>query len=95
MLSKNTCSKISKEGIRPKWYIKTAIVILGVGLRIKAEEAFGLVTAVMFHGLCAILVTYLIFEHWYIMLQEGILSSPESGLHPLHQEFPFVVFQLQ
>jgi uncharacterized membrane protein YadS len=49
------------EAIRPEWYIKTAIVILGAGLGVKAAEALGLASAVMFRGLCAIVEAYLIY----------------------------------
>ena len=50
-----------KEAARPEWYIKTAIVILGAGLGVKAVSAMGLATAVMFRGLCAIIEAYLIY----------------------------------
>lgn len=50
-----------KEGVRPELYIKTAIVILGGFLGITAAEKLGLATAVMFSGLCAIVVAYLIY----------------------------------
>jgi uncharacterized membrane protein YadS len=50
-----------KEAVRPEWYIKTAIVILGGFLGVTAAEKLGLATAVMFLGLCAIVNAYLIF----------------------------------
>jgi len=50
-----------KEAIRPELYIKTAIVILGGFLGVTAAEQLGLATAVMFSGLCAIIVAYLIY----------------------------------
>ena len=50
-----------KEAARPEWYIKTAIVILGAGIGVKAVGAMGLATAVMFRGLCAIVEAYLIY----------------------------------
>jgi uncharacterized membrane protein YadS len=50
-----------KEATRPEWYIKTAIVILGAGLGVKAVAAMGLASAVMFRGLCAIIEAYLIY----------------------------------
>ncbi len=50
-----------EEAIRPEWYIKTAIVILGAGLGVRGAEAMGLASAVMFSGLCAIIGAYLIF----------------------------------
>jgi uncharacterized membrane protein YadS len=50
-----------KTAIRPEWYIKTAIVILGGYLGINAVEQWGLAKAVMFRGLCAIVEAYLIY----------------------------------
>lgn len=50
-----------KEAIRPEWYIKTAIVLLGASLGVKSAEALGLASAVMFRGLCAIVEAYLIY----------------------------------
>jgi len=50
-----------KTAIRPEWYIKTAIVILGGYLGIAAVEQWGLAQAVMFRGLCAIVEAYLIY----------------------------------
>jgi uncharacterized membrane protein YadS len=54
-------SKVMHEAIRPELYIKIAIVILGAGLGVKAAEALGLASAVMFRGLCAIVEAYLIY----------------------------------
>jgi uncharacterized membrane protein YadS len=51
----------TKEAIRPEWYIKTAIVILGGFLGVTAAERLGLATAVMFRGLCAIIEAYLVY----------------------------------
>jgi uncharacterized membrane protein YadS len=50
-----------KEATRPEWYIKAAIVILGAGIGVKAAEATGLASAVMFRGFCAIVEAYLIY----------------------------------
>jgi uncharacterized membrane protein YadS len=50
-----------KEAARSEWYIKTAIVILGAALGIKAAGAAGLVSAIMFRGLAAIVEAYLIY----------------------------------
>ena len=50
-----------REAVRPEWYIKTAIVLLGAGLGLKSAEALGLASAVMFRGLCAIVEAYLIY----------------------------------
>ncbi len=54
-------SRALNEAIRPEWYIKTAIVILGGFLGITAVEKLSLATAVMFRGLCAIIEAYLIY----------------------------------
>jgi uncharacterized membrane protein YadS len=51
----------TKDAIRPEWYIKTAIVILGGFLGVTAAERLGLATTVMFRGLCAIVEAYLIY----------------------------------
>ena len=50
-----------KEAARPELYIKTAIVILGSGLGLKAAQSFGLATNIMFRGFCAIVEAYLIY----------------------------------
>ena len=50
-----------KEAARPELYIKTAIVIMGATLGLKAAESMGLASAVMFLGLCSIVVAYLIY----------------------------------
>ena len=50
-----------KEATRPEWYIKTAIVMLGAVLGVKAASSTGLATAVLFRGLCAIVEAYLIY----------------------------------
>jgi len=49
------------EAVRPEMYIKTAVVILGGFLGVVAAERLALATAVMFLGLCAIIVAYLIY----------------------------------
>jgi uncharacterized membrane protein YadS len=50
-----------KEAVRPELYIKTAIVLLGGFLGVTAAEKLGLATSLMFIGLAAIIVAYLIF----------------------------------
>jgi uncharacterized membrane protein YadS len=50
-----------KEAIRPELYVKTAVVILGGFLGITAAEKLSLATSLMFLGLAAIIVAYLIF----------------------------------
>jgi uncharacterized membrane protein YadS len=46
---------------RPELFIKTAIVMLGASLGVKAASATGLVSAIMFRGLAAIVEAYLIY----------------------------------
>ena len=50
-----------KEAARPELYIKTAIVIMGAALGVKAAESFTLASNIMFRGLCAIIEAYLIY----------------------------------
>jgi uncharacterized membrane protein YadS len=50
-----------KEAARPEWFIKTAVVILGASLGVKAAGASGLVSIIMFRGLAAIIEAYLIY----------------------------------
>ncbi len=50
-----------KEAVRPEWYIKTAIVILGGFLGVIAAEKLSLATSLMFRGLAAIIEAYLIY----------------------------------
>ncbi len=50
-----------KEAIRPELYVKTAIVLLGGFLGVTAAEKLSLATSLMFLGLAAIIVAYLIF----------------------------------
>lgn len=54
-------SAFLKDVIRPELYIKIGIVLMGALLGVKAAESFGLATAVMFRGLCAIIEAYLIY----------------------------------
>ncbi len=50
-----------KEAARPEWFIKTAIVILGASLGIKAAGATRLIETILFRGLAAIVEAYLIY----------------------------------
>jgi uncharacterized membrane protein YadS len=49
------------EATRPEWFIKTAIVVMGGALGIKAAQATGLTSAILFRGSCAIVEAYLIY----------------------------------
>jgi len=50
-----------REAARPELYIKTAIVIMGALLGLKAAQSFSLASNIMFRGLCAIVEAYLIY----------------------------------
>ena len=50
-----------KDACRPELYVKTAIVILGATVGVKAAEQLGLASSVMFRGVCAIIEAYLIY----------------------------------
>jgi len=50
-----------KEAVRPEWYIKTAIVILGGFLGVTAASQPILAKSVMFRGFAAIVEAYLIY----------------------------------
>ena len=52
---------IIEPSTRPELFIKTAIVIMGAALGVKAAESLGLASSVMFLGLCAIIIAYLIY----------------------------------
>jgi uncharacterized membrane protein YadS len=54
-------ANLMKEAARPELYIKTAIVIMGSALGLKAAESFSLATNIMFRGFCAIVEAYLIY----------------------------------
>jgi uncharacterized membrane protein YadS len=50
-----------KEAVRPELYIKTGIGLMGALLGLKSAQAFGLASAVLFRGFCAIIEAYLIY----------------------------------
>lgn len=54
-------AKFMGEALKPEFYIKTAIGLMGALLGLKSAQAFGLASAVLFRGLCAIIEAYLIY----------------------------------
>jgi uncharacterized membrane protein YadS len=72
-----------KEAARSEWYIKTAIVILGAGLGVKAVGAMGLATSVMFRGLCAIIEAYLIYWALVYLLARKYFKFSREWAAPL------------
>ena len=72
-----------KPAARPEWFIKTAIVILGAGLGVKAAGASGLVTAIMFRGLAAIIEAYLIYWALVYLLARSVFRFSREWAAPL------------
>jgi uncharacterized membrane protein YadS len=72
-----------KEATRPELYIKTAIVIMGGTLGLKAAESFGLASAVMFRGLCAIVEAYLIYWALVYLLARKYFGFSREWAAPL------------
>ncbi len=67
-----------KPAVSPELYVKTAIVIMGAGVGIKAIENSSLAFSIVFLGLCSILAAYLIF--WavvYFLVRKYFKFSPE------------------
>lgn len=50
-----------KAACRPEMFVKIAIVIMGSELGVKAADAMGLASSIIFRGLCAIVEAYLIY----------------------------------
>lgn len=53
--------RVLEAAVRPEWYIKTAIVVMGLAVGIKAAQAGSLAAAILFRGLAAIIEAYLIY----------------------------------
>jgi uncharacterized membrane protein YadS len=71
-------ARVLAPAARPELYIKTAIVVMGAVVGVKAASALGLATAVLFRGLCAIVEAYLIY--WavvYIVARKYFKFSKE------------------
>jgi uncharacterized membrane protein YadS len=71
------------EATRPELYIKTAIVIMGSTLGLKAAESLGLASAVMFRGLCAIVEAYLIYWALVYLLARKYFKFSREWAAPL------------
>jgi len=72
-----------KEAVRPELYIKTAIVVMGGTLGLKAAESLGLASAVMFRGLCAIVEAYLIYWALVYLLARKYFKFSREWAAPL------------
>lgn len=58
-----------KEAAKPEWFIKTAIVYLGIKVGLKSMEAAGFTFELALAGICATFVAYLLF--WPIIYALG------------------------
>lgn len=54
-------ARFLSSAARPELFIKTAIVLLGAEVGVKAAEASGLASAILFRGFCAIVEAYLVY----------------------------------
>ncbi|MEW5763196.1 MAG: putative sulfate exporter family transporter, partial [Bacillota bacterium] len=71
-------TRFVEEAVKPEWFIKTAIVILGATIGLKACQSTGLAAQVVFRGLCAIVEAYLIY--WpvvYFISRKYFKFTPE------------------
>jgi len=67
-----------KEAAKPEWFIKTAIVFLGVKLGVKSMEAAGFAFDIALAGAAATVVAYMLF--WpisYAICRKGLKMSRE------------------
>ena len=72
-----------KPAARSEWFIKTAIVILGASLGVKAAGAGTLVTAIMFRGLAAIIEAYLIYWSLVYLIARKFFGFSREWAAPL------------
>lgn len=72
-----------KDAARPEWFIKTAIVILGAALGVKAAGATRLASAVLFRGFAAIVEAYLIYWALVYLLARKVFRFSREWAAPL------------
>jgi uncharacterized membrane protein YadS len=72
-----------KEGARAEWFIKTAIVILGAALGVKAAGATRLASAILFRGFAAIVEAYLIYWALVYLLARKVFRFSREWSAPL------------
>jgi uncharacterized membrane protein YadS len=71
------------EAARPEWFIKTAIVILGASIGVKAVAALALTTTVIFRGMSAIVEAYLIYWPLVYFISRKYFRLPKEWAAPL------------
>ena len=72
-----------QEALRPEWYIKTGIVLLGGVFGVAAAGQTGLASAVLFRGLCAIVEAYLIYWGLVYYIARRYFKFPREWAAPL------------
>jgi len=71
------------DAARPEWYIKTAIVLLGTAIGVKAAGALGYAMVVLFRGLCAIVEAYLIYWPLVYFISRKYFKMTKEWAAPL------------
>ncbi|MEX2524120.1 MAG: putative sulfate exporter family transporter [Gammaproteobacteria bacterium] len=71
-------ARFLEEAAKPEWYIKTAIVFLGIKIGLMSMEAAGFAFELAMAGICAAFAAYLLF--WPIMYAAGrrLFSLPRQ-----------------
>lgn len=72
-----------KEAARSEWFVKTAIVIMGASLGVKAVADPRLTTAIMFRGFAAIVEAYLIYWAVVYFLARKVFKFSREWAAPL------------
>jgi uncharacterized membrane protein YadS len=72
-----------RDAARPEWYIKTAIVILGAALGVKATGSGELTRAILFRGLAAIIEAYLIYWALVYLVARTLFKFSREWAAPL------------
>ncbi len=72
-----------RPAVTPELYVKTAIVIMGAGIGIKAIENSSLAFSIVFLGLCAILAAYLIFWAFVYFIARKYFKFSREWAAPL------------
>jgi uncharacterized membrane protein YadS len=72
-----------REAIRPEWYVKTGIVLLGGFFGVAAAGQLVLAKAVMFRGVCAIIEAYLIYWGLVYFIARKYFKFPREWAVPL------------
>jgi uncharacterized membrane protein YadS len=72
-----------EDALRPEWYIKTAIVILGAKVGVKSAEQLGLSQQILFRGFCAIVEAYLIYWPVVYLMARKVFKFSREWAAPL------------